>query len=148
MEYYRVVYNTTYGGFFLPHEIVRQFKQKYDEELQSQYSCDRTDERIIKLIETSEWFKDSDFAIKEIPKGCNHEIHEYDGKEWVSWTLPEIKIIDDLRMLLLGEITDENVNPITKQFLEFGGKFKDFDVWFRKKFNDRKTDLCVSSDYE
>ena len=133
IEYYRVIYNTTYGGFRLPDDIVKKFKEEYGEEI-CPYSCSRTDERIIQMVHEADWFEDSDFAIKYIPVDCEHHIHEYDGRETVSWNLPKDKIIDDLRMLLIGEVTNESVSQLTKQFLEFGGTFDKFDKWFRMEF--------------
>lgn len=133
MKYYKVLYNKPYGGFCLPDEICDQFKEKYGKELDS-YTCDRRDERIIELVEQAEWFEQSQFGIAKIPVGCQYELHEYDGKEWVTWRLPESIIIDDLRMLLLGETLPDNINPITKQFLEYGKPFAKFEAHYRLKF--------------
>lgn len=131
MDYYKVLYNVPYGGFCLPDEICNQFKEKYGEEVDS-YTCDRTDERIIELVENAKWFEDSEFGIAKVPLGCQYELHEYDGKEWVSWSLPESIIIDDLRKMLVGE--EGSVHPITKQFLDYGKSFANFEAHYRLKF--------------
>lgn len=97
--------------------------------------CYRKDERVIKLIEAAEWFEKSSFDIKKIPVGCVYEIREYDDMESVRWSLPKDKIIDDLRMIVLGELEKENANPLTKQFLDYGKSFDEFNSYFHGKVN-------------
>lgn len=133
MEVIKVLYNRTYGGFELPKKFCKEFNSKYGEKL-SPYTIRRDDERIIEMVEASDWFKDSDIAIEEIPVGCEYTIHEYDGLEHVTWSLPESTIIEDLRKLLVKEVTDDDIHPLTKHFLEFGGSYKEFESYFRKKF--------------
>ena len=133
METIKVVYNTSYGGFKLPYEFCKKFKQKYEEEISS-YTIQRDDERIIEMLEESDWFEESDLAIAEIPAGCEWDIHEYDGKESVGWHLPEADIIEDLRLLLIGD-TSATINPLTRHFLDSGKSFKEFEVHFRTRFN-------------
>lgn len=119
MEMIKVVYNTTYGGFMLPGSFCQEFKEKYGEEL-SPYTMARDDERIIEMLEESDWFADSELAIKEIPAEAEWDLHTYDGMESITWHLPENKIIDDLRMILIGEATNDTIAPITKKFLDSG----------------------------
>ncbi len=138
MEVTKVLYNVPYGGFKLPTEICKQFQKKYGERIEV-YMCYtdklRADPRLVELYENSKYFKhDGEIAIEEIPAGCVWTIHEYDGKEYVTWTLPEDTMIEDLRKLVIKEVTDEDIHPITKQFLESGMSFKEFESYFRKKF--------------
>ena len=136
MEVTKVLYNVPYGGFRLPGEICKQFQKKYGERIYEYMSYSdklRADPRLVELYEKSKYFEDGEIAIAEVPAGCVWTIHEYDGKEYVTWTLPEATIIEDLRKLLIGETVDD-IHPITKHFLESGISFKEFESYFRKKF--------------
>jgi hypothetical protein len=133
MEVTEVLYNTTYGGFWLPNEICKEFEEKYGEKL-IPYHCKRDDPRIVELFKKYENREYTEIDIAEVPKGCFWKIREYDGQESVSWTLPESIMIDDLRKVIM-ENTREGIHPITEQFLESGMTFVEFNKHFREKFN-------------
>lgn len=134
MEFYGVLYNTTYGGFWLPDEICKEFEEKYGEKILP-YECKRDDQRIVQIVENYVNKGYIEIDVKEVPVGCEFYIHEYDGQESVRWNLPYNTMIDDLRMIVLGETTREKIHPITKRFLDFGGTFNEFETWFRKEAN-------------
>lgn len=125
-------------GFVLPESICEEFEKRHGFEIGPYvFHTDeiRGDERLIEILEShANVMKRTPIYFKEIPKDCIWKITEQDGIETVNWYLPKDMIIDQMGMIMAGEMKEEEAHDFTKgviHYIKSGKTMAQFETQFR-----------------